>query len=66
MRWIVLFLVSTVGCGTLGFGAASPIVASIGQMLFALSLILLLVALMVCAIKRGGPARIPGEEKRPA
>ena len=73
MRWVVLFLVTTVGSGALGFGTASPIVASIGQVLFGLSLILLLVALIVCAIRRGGPARIPlhamhlhDEEKRPA
>lgn len=71
MRWVILFLVTTIGCGALGFGAASPIAASVGQFLFGLSLILLLVALMVCAIKRGGPARIhsariPDEEERPA
>lgn len=71
MRWVILFLVTTIACGSIGFGAASPIVASIGQSLFGLSLILLLVALIVCAIKRGGPARIPlhaihGDEKRPA
>ena len=71
MRWVVLFLVTTIGCGALGFGVASPIAASIGQFLFGLSLILLLVALLVCAIKRGGPARYPlesvhSEEKRPA
>jgi uncharacterized membrane protein YtjA (UPF0391 family) len=58
MRWIVLFLVSTVGFGVMGFGASSPIAGSIGQLLFGVSLVMLLVALMVCALQKGGPARI--------
>jgi len=57
MRWVVLFLIATVCMGMLGFGAASPVVASIGQLLFGLSLIMLLVALIVCAMQKGGPAR---------
>lgn len=58
MRWIVLLLIATIGTGALGFGAASPIAGSIGQLLFGISLILLLVALMVRALQKGGPARI--------
>lgn len=58
MRWVILFLIATIGSGVLGFGAASPIAGSIGQLLFGLSLIMLLVALMVCALQKGGPARI--------
>jgi len=57
MRWVILFLVTTVGFGALGFGAASPVAGSIGQLLFGLSLIFLLVALIVCAMQKGGPAR---------
>jgi uncharacterized membrane protein YtjA (UPF0391 family) len=58
MRWVILFLIATIGSGVLGFGAASPIAGSIGQLLFGISLIMLLVALMVCALQKGGPARI--------
>jgi uncharacterized membrane protein YtjA (UPF0391 family) len=58
MRWVILFLIATIGSGVLGFGAASPIAGSIGQLLFGFSLIMLLVALMVCALQKGGPARI--------
>ena len=58
MRWVILFLVATVGSGILGFGASSPIAGSIGQLLFGISLIMLLVALIVCAMQKGGPARI--------
>jgi uncharacterized membrane protein YtjA (UPF0391 family) len=58
MRWVILFLVTTIGSGALGFGATSPIAGSIGQLMFAISLIMLLVALMVCALHKGGPARI--------
>lgn len=57
MRWVVLFLVTTVASGALGFGASSPITGSIGQVLFGISLIMLLVALLVCALQKGGPAR---------
>ena len=57
MRWVILFLVATIGSGILGFGASSPIAGSIGQLLFGLSLIMLLVALIVCAMQKGGPAR---------
>ena len=58
MRWVILFLVSTIGFGVLGFGASSPTAGSVGQLLFGVSLIMLLVALMVSAIQKGGPARI--------
>ena len=58
MRWVALFLVATIGSGILGFGASSPTAGSIGQLLFGISLIMLLVALMVCALQKGGPARI--------
>ena len=58
MRWISLFLLATVGSGLMGFGATSPAIGSIGQLLFGISLIMLLVALMVCALQKGGPARI--------
>jgi uncharacterized membrane protein YtjA (UPF0391 family) len=58
MRWVVLFLIATVGFGVLGFGAPTPVAGSLGQLLFGLSLIGLLVALMVCALHKGGPARI--------
>ena len=59
MRWvIILFLIATIGSGVLGFGAASPIVGSIGQLLFGICLIIFLVALMVRAMQKGGPARI--------
>ena len=58
MRWIILFLIATVGSGLMGFGATSPTIGSIGQLLFGISLIMLLVALMVCALQKGGPARI--------
>lgn len=57
MRWVILFLVATLGFGILGFGASSPIAGSIGQLLFGISLIALLVALLVCALQKGGPAR---------
>ena len=57
MRWIALFLGMTIGSGLLGFGAASPVAGSVGQLLFGVSLIMLLVALIVCALQRGGPAR---------
>ena len=58
MRWVILFLVATIGSGILGFGASSPVAGSIGQLLFGISIIMLLVALMVCALQKGGPARI--------
>ena len=58
MRWVVLFLIATVCSGALGFGAASPIAASIGQLLFGICLIMFLVSLMVRALQKGGPARI--------
>jgi uncharacterized membrane protein YtjA (UPF0391 family) len=58
MRWVILFLIATIGSGVLGFGASSPIAGSIGQLLFGISLIMFLVALMVCAMQKGGPARI--------
>jgi uncharacterized membrane protein YtjA (UPF0391 family) len=58
MRWVILFLIATVGSGALGFGTASPIAGSIGQFLFGICLIMFLVALMVCAMQKGGPARI--------
>ncbi len=58
MRWVILFLVATVGSGILGFGSSSPIAGSIGQLLFGISLIMLLAALIVCAMQKGGPARI--------
>lgn len=57
MRWVILFLVATVGSGVLGFGATSPVAGSIGQFLFGISLIMFLVALMVRALQKGGPAR---------
>jgi uncharacterized membrane protein YtjA (UPF0391 family) len=57
MRWVVLSLIATVGSSALGFGAPWPMAASLGQLLFGLSLIMLLVALLVCALQRGGPAR---------
>ena len=57
MRWVTLFLIATVGFGILGFGAPSPIAGSVGQLMFGISLIMLLVALMVCALQKGGPAR---------
>jgi len=58
MRWVILFLVATIGFGILGFGAPTPIAGSLGQLLFGVSLIAFLVALMVCALQKGGPARI--------
>lgn len=57
MRWVLAFLVATVTFGILGFGASSPVAGSVGQLMFGISLIVFLVALMVCAIQRGGPAR---------
>lgn len=57
MRWVTLFLITTFGSGILGFGAFSPTAGAIGQLLFGISLIMLLVALMVCALQKGGPAR---------
>ena len=57
MRWVVLLLIATIASGTLGFGATSPIAGSIGQLLFGICLIMFLVALMVCAMQKGGPAR---------
>jgi uncharacterized membrane protein YtjA (UPF0391 family) len=57
MRWVILFLIITIGSGALGFGATSPVLGSIGQLLFGTSLILLLIALLVCALQKGGPAR---------
>lgn len=57
MRWVALLLIATIGSGVLGFGATSPTAASIGQLLFGICLILFLVALMVCAMQKGGPAR---------
>jgi uncharacterized membrane protein YtjA (UPF0391 family) len=57
MRWVILFLIATVGSGLLGFGATSPTAGSIGQLLFGICLIMFLVALMVCALQKGGPAR---------
>ncbi|HET6161221.1 MAG TPA: hypothetical protein VFE34_22965 [Dongiaceae bacterium] len=59
MRWVILFLVATIGSGLLGFGTSSPTVGSVGQLLFGISLIMLLVALIVRALQKGGPARIP-------
>jgi uncharacterized membrane protein YtjA (UPF0391 family) len=58
MRWVILFLIATVCSGALGFGAASPIAGSIGQLLFGICLIMFLVSLMVRALQKGGPARI--------
>jgi len=58
MRWVILFLIATIGSGVLGFATASPIAGSLGQLLFGISLIMLLVALLVCALQKGGPARI--------
>ena len=58
MRWVFLFLITTIGFGILGFGAPTPIAGSLGQLLFGVSLIAFLVALMVCALQKGGPARI--------
>jgi len=57
MRWVILFLLATIGTGVLGFGTTSPIAGSIGQVLFGICLIMFLVALMVCALQKGGPAR---------
>lgn len=57
MRWVTLFLVVTIACGVFGFGAFSPVAGAIGQLLFGLFLIITLVALMVCALQKGGPAR---------
>ena len=57
MRWVIVFLIATVSSGFLGFGAESPVAGSIGQFLFGISLIMLLVALVVCAMQKGGPAR---------
>jgi uncharacterized membrane protein YtjA (UPF0391 family) len=57
MRWVILFLLATIGTGVLGFGTTSPIAGSIGQLLFGICLIMFLVALMVCALQKGGPAR---------
>ena len=57
MRWVILFLIATIGAGVLGFGTTSPIAGSIGQLLFGICLIMFLVALMVCAMQKGGPAR---------
>jgi uncharacterized membrane protein YtjA (UPF0391 family) len=58
MRWIILFLIATIVFGLLGFSAPTPIAGSLGQLLFGLSLIAFLVALMVRALQKGGPARI--------
>lgn len=58
MRWVILFFIATVCSGALGFGAASPIAGSIGQLLFGICLIMFLVSLMVRALQKGGPARI--------
>jgi uncharacterized membrane protein YtjA (UPF0391 family) len=58
MRWVIVFLAATAGSGLLGFGAVSPVVHSLGQLLFGLSLIALLVSLMVWALQNGGPSRI--------
>jgi len=58
MRWVILFLIATIGSGVLGFATTSPIAGSLGQLLFGISLIMLLVALMVRALQKGGPARI--------
>jgi uncharacterized membrane protein YtjA (UPF0391 family) len=58
MRWVILFLIATIGFGILGFGAPTPVAGSLGQLLFGLSLIAFLVALMVYAMQKGGPARI--------
>lgn len=57
MRWVILLLIATIGAGALGFGTTSPIAGSIGQLLFGICLIMFLVALMVCAMQKGGPAR---------
>ena len=57
MRWVILLLIATIGSGALGFGAASPIAGSIGQLLFGICLIMFLVSLMVRALQKGGPAR---------
>ncbi|MGH6893177.1 MAG: hypothetical protein ACREEP_13040 [Dongiaceae bacterium] len=57
MRWVILFLIATTGFGILGFGAASPIAGNVGQLMFGISLVALLVALMVRALQKGGPAR---------
>ena len=57
MRWVMLFLIMTISSGTLGFGAPSPVAGSIGQLLFGISLIMLLVALVILAMQKGGPAR---------
>ena len=57
MRWVILLLIATIGAGVIGFGTTSPIAGSIGQLLFGICLIMFLVALMVCAMQKGGPAR---------
>ena len=56
MRWVIVFLIATIGSGVLGFGAASPIAGSIGQFLFGISLIMFLVAqrYLVSGLTRGG------------
>ncbi|HEX6118174.1 MAG TPA: hypothetical protein VFZ03_01910 [Dongiaceae bacterium] len=57
MFWVIVFLGATAGFGFLGFGVPSPVAHIFGQLLFGLSLIALLVALMVWALQKGGPAR---------
>ncbi len=57
MRWVVAFLIGTITSGILGFGTSSPVAGSLGQLMFGISLIMFLVALMVCALQKGGPAR---------
>ncbi|MEZ5832854.1 MAG: DUF1328 domain-containing protein [Dongiaceae bacterium] len=57
MRWVLLFLVAAFGFGIMGFSASTPMIVSIGQLLLGISLVLLLVALIVCALQKGGPAR---------
>jgi uncharacterized membrane protein YtjA (UPF0391 family) len=57
MRWVMLFLITTISSGALGFAAPSPVAGSIGQLLFGISLIMLLVALLILAMQKGGPAR---------
>ena len=57
MRWVILSLIATICSGVLGFGTTSPIAGSIGQLLFGICLIMFLVALMVRAMQKGGPAR---------
>ena len=58
MRWVIVFLIATIGSGLLGFGATSPIAGSIGQFLFGISLIMFLVALMVRAMQKGALFRL--------